>query len=46
MSHSDKVENLPDGFEVLATSENSPFVFLATKIRNFCLTISPRSTTQ
>lgn len=25
MSHSDKVENLPQGFEILATSENSPF---------------------
>ncbi len=25
MSHADKVENLPQGFEVLATSENSPF---------------------
>lgn len=25
MSHSDKVENLPSGFNVIATSENSPF---------------------
>lgn len=25
MSHSDKVEKLPDGFEILATSENSEF---------------------
>lgn len=25
MSHSDKVENLPNGFETIATSDNSPF---------------------
>ena len=25
MSHADKVENLPQGFKILATSENSPF---------------------
>lgn len=35
MSHSDKVENLPQGFEVLATSENSPFVFLEMRIKKF-----------
>ncbi|MBK1973187.1 glutamine-hydrolyzing GMP synthase [Campylobacter sp. TTU-622] len=35
MSHSDKVENLPEGFEVLATSENSPFCVFADEKRKF-----------
>ena len=29
MSHSDRVERLPEGFEVIATSENSPFAAIA-----------------
>ncbi len=35
MSHSDKVENLPQGFEVLATSENSPFCVFGDEKRKF-----------
>ncbi|TKX28077.1 GMP synthase (glutamine-hydrolyzing) [Campylobacter sp. MIT 12-8780] len=35
MSHSDKVENLPAGFEVLATSENSPFCVFGDEKRRF-----------
>lgn len=35
MSHSDKVENLPQGFEILATSENSPFCVFANEEKNF-----------
>lgn len=31
MSHSDKVENLPVGFKVVATSENSPFCAYANE---------------
>ncbi|KGI55298.1 glutamine-hydrolyzing GMP synthase, partial [Campylobacter sp. MIT 97-5078] len=35
MSHSDKVENLPAGFEVLAISENSPFCVFGDEKRRF-----------
>lgn len=35
MSHSDKVENLPQGFEVLATSENSPFCVFGNEDKKF-----------
>ncbi|WP_157141699.1 glutamine-hydrolyzing GMP synthase, partial [Campylobacter coli] len=35
MSHSDKVENLPQGFEVLATSENSPYCVFANEEKKF-----------
>ena len=31
MSHSDKVENLPNGFEIIADSENSPFCIFANE---------------
>ena len=34
MSHGDKVERLPDGFERLATSENSPFAVIANISKN------------
>lgn len=33
MSHGDKVETLPDGFEVLAESDNAPFAAIAHKQR-------------
>lgn len=35
MSHSDKVENLPQGFEILATSENSPFCVFGNEEKKF-----------
>lgn len=35
MSHADKVENLPQGFEVLAHSENSPFCAFGDEKRKF-----------
>ena len=35
MSHSDKVENLPKDFEILATSENSPFCAFGNDEKNF-----------
>ena len=35
MSHSDKVENLSQGFEVLATSENSPFCVFGNEDKKF-----------
>jgi len=31
MSHGDKVDKLPDGFEVIGTSENSPFAAIANE---------------
>ncbi len=33
MSHADKVERLPEGFETLASSENSPHAVIASKDR-------------
>ncbi|WP_228568894.1 glutamine-hydrolyzing GMP synthase [Campylobacter sputorum] len=42
MSHSDKVENLPDGFETIATSDNSPFcAFGNGKKRIYALQFHP-----
>lgn len=35
MSHSDRVENLPEGFEILAKSANSPFCVLANEELKF-----------
>ena len=35
MSHSDKVTQLPSGFEIYATSENSEFCILATRHAKF-----------
>ncbi|MCX2682523.1 glutamine-hydrolyzing GMP synthase [Campylobacter sp. MIT 21-1685] len=35
MSHSDKVEDVPDGFEILATSENSPYCVFGDEKRKF-----------
>ena len=35
MSHADKVESLPNGFEVLASSENSPFCVFGDEKRKF-----------
>lgn len=34
MSHGDKVENIPAGFEKIATSENSPYAAIADTQRN------------
>lgn len=34
MSHGDKVESIPSGFEKIATSENSPFAAIANTNRN------------
>jgi len=34
MSHSDRVERLPDGFKVLATSDNSPYATIANEDRD------------
>ncbi|NKQ40013.1 MAG: glutamine-hydrolyzing GMP synthase [Sulfurovum sp.] len=33
MSHGDKVERLPDGFEIIGTSENSPYAAIADQNR-------------
>ena len=33
MSHGDRVESLPEGFEVIATSENSPYAAIADERR-------------
>lgn len=42
MSHSDRVEDLPEGFEVLARSENSPYcVFADEKRKLFALQFHP-----
>ncbi|MFN0217860.1 MAG: glutamine-hydrolyzing GMP synthase [Hyphomicrobium sp.] len=35
MSHGDRVTRLPDGFEVIATSENAPFAAVADESRRF-----------
>ena len=35
MSHGDRVTALPDGFEVVATSENAPFAAIANESRKF-----------
>ncbi len=35
MSHGDRVTKLPDGFRVLATSENAPFAVAADEARRF-----------
>jgi len=35
MSHADKVTELPEGFEVLAVSDNAPFAVIANPERNF-----------
>jgi len=35
MSHSDRVENLPEGFEVIAFSENSPFCAFVNENKKF-----------
>ncbi len=34
MSHSDKVEKLPSGFEAIASSENSPYAMIQNKAKN------------
>ena len=34
MSHGDRVENIPAGFEKSATSENSPFAAIANSEKN------------
>lgn len=34
MSHGDRVENIPNGFEKIATSENSPYAAIADEKRN------------
>jgi GMP synthase (glutamine-hydrolysing) len=34
MSHGDKVENIPNGFEKIATSENSPYAAIANLEKN------------
>ena len=34
MSHGDRVEALPDGFEVVGTSENSPYAVIANETKN------------
>jgi GMP synthase (glutamine-hydrolysing) len=34
MSHGDRVENIPEGFEVIGTSENSPFAAIANEKEN------------
>ena len=35
MSHGDKVTSLPDGFEVVAESENAPFAAISDEVRSF-----------
>ena len=35
MSHGDKVTSLPDGFEVVAESENAPFAAISDELRGF-----------
>jgi GMP synthase (glutamine-hydrolysing) len=35
MSHGDRVTALPDGFEVIATSEGAPFAAIANESRNY-----------
>jgi GMP synthase (glutamine-hydrolysing) len=38
MSHGDRVTELPDGFSVIATSENAPFAIVADEARRFYAT--------
>ncbi len=35
MSHGDRVTKIPEGFEVVATSEGAPFAFIANEARKF-----------
>ncbi|WP_439575059.1 glutamine-hydrolyzing GMP synthase [Phreatobacter sp.] len=35
MSHGDRVTQLPEGFEVVATSDNAPFAAIADEARNY-----------
>ena len=35
MSHGDRVESLPDGFEIIAHSEGAPYAFIADEARKF-----------
>lgn len=35
MSHGDRVTKLPDGFEIVGTSEGAPFAFIADESRKF-----------
>ncbi len=35
MSHGDRVTRLPDGFKVIATSENAPYAAVADEVRRF-----------
>jgi GMP synthase (glutamine-hydrolysing) len=35
MSHGDRVTQLPDGFEVIGTSEGAPYAFIANEDKNF-----------
>ncbi|WP_430250604.1 glutamine-hydrolyzing GMP synthase [Neorhizobium sp. DAR64860/K0K1] len=39
MSHGDRVTQLPDGFEVIATSENAPFAIAADESRRYYTTM-------
>jgi GMP synthase (glutamine-hydrolysing) len=39
MSHGDRVTKLPDGFEVLGTSENAPFAIAADEARKYYTTM-------
>ena len=39
MSHGDRVTELPDGFEVIATSPNAPFAIAADEVRNYYSTM-------
>ncbi|CDZ36191.1 GMP synthase (glutamine-hydrolyzing) [Neorhizobium galegae bv. officinalis] len=39
MSHGDRVTQLPDGFEVIATSENAPFAIAANESRQYYTTM-------
>jgi GMP synthase (glutamine-hydrolysing) len=45
MSHSDKVENLPVGFKVIGTSENSPYAAIANeKLKIYAVQFHPEVT--
>lgn len=47
MSHSDLVKNLPNGFEAIATSENSPYCVFGDEKRKFSRSaVSPRGAAQ
>ena len=35
MSHGDKVESLPDGYEVIASSDNSPIAAFQNQVKNY-----------